>query len=71
MPAIESPCRGCGDREPYCHSSCKRYKDFRELIDSKKAKIFAQKQVDSYFNYKAWMTKDKESKKRRLKKHLI
>lgn len=71
MPTIESPCGGCEDRELYCHSSCERYKEFRGLLDSNKAKIFAQKQVNSYFNDRARMTKDKESRKRRLKKHLI
>lgn len=71
MPNIDSPCRECEDREPYCHSSCERYREFRELLDSNKAKIFAQKQVNNYFNDRARITKDKESRKRRLKKHLI
>ena len=33
----ENPCRYCTDRDPYCHSTCQKYKDWRVIYEAEKA----------------------------------
>ena len=35
----ENPCRFCTDRDPYCHSTCQKYKDWKVLHEAEKAAI--------------------------------
>lgn len=30
---IDAPCRGCSDRTIGCHSTCKRYFEYRKRVD--------------------------------------
>ena len=34
---IENPCRYCTDRDPYCHCSCQKYKDWKVALEEEKA----------------------------------
>lgn len=34
MNPIDSPCRGCRDREVGCHAKCGRYAEFRAEVDA-------------------------------------
>lgn len=37
--AVKVPCKGCTDRNAFCHSSCERYEAFcKEMDKRKKAK---------------------------------
>lgn len=44
---IIAPCKGCEDKELYCHSTCERYLDFVKKKDEEKAMISAAKQQDN------------------------
>ena len=32
----ENPCRFCTDRDPYCHSTCQKYKDWKVIHEAEK-----------------------------------
>lgn len=32
----EAPCKNCKDRHPACHSECKGYKEWLEVLDKEK-----------------------------------
>lgn len=32
----QSPCRYCTDRDPYCHSTCQKYKDWLVIHEAEK-----------------------------------
>ena len=32
----ETPCRYCTDRDPYCHGSCQKYKDWKVVHEAEK-----------------------------------
>lgn len=34
---MRTPCKGCEDRKVGCHSSCEKYKAYREIIDKGEA----------------------------------
>ena len=34
-----APCRNCEDRDAFCHSTCKRYKEFRRAKDRENKQI--------------------------------
>lgn len=44
-----SPCYKCNDREIGCHSSCEKYKEWREQYYDKKAEIKKSKATDKIF----------------------
>lgn len=46
-PAV-SPCKGCPDRSPGCHSGCEKYADFRAECD---AYIEARRRKHEYNDY--------------------
>ena len=50
--AVMSPCKGCGDRTPGCHGSCKAYKEWAEDDRQKRAahreRVAAAKEFDNY-----------------------
>ena len=56
----QNPCRYCTDRDPYCHCTCQKYKDWKVLHEAEKAAIardrnrraltYAQKKA--YWTYK-------------------
>lgn len=33
----ETPCRYCTDRDPYCHCTCQKYKDWKAILEADKA----------------------------------
>ena len=33
----ETPCRYCTDRDPYCHCTCQKYKDWKVVYEAEKA----------------------------------
>lgn len=33
----ETPCRYCTDRDPYCHCTCQKYKDWKVIYEAEKA----------------------------------
>ena len=35
----QNPCRWCTDRDPYCHSTCQKYKDWKVIHEAEKAAI--------------------------------
>lgn len=35
---IESPCLLCEDREPACHDSCERYREYKAKVDEVKGR---------------------------------
>ena len=35
---ITAPCRDCPDRKLHCHSSCERYKQYKDTLEDYKAK---------------------------------
>ena len=41
---MNAPCLNCVDRNPPCHDSCERYKDFRMILDD-------TKKAEQKFNY--------------------
>jgi hypothetical protein len=32
-----TPCYQCTDRDPYCHCTCQKYKDWKDLREAEKA----------------------------------
>ena len=32
----QNPCRYCTDRDPYCHCTCQKYKDWKVLHEAEK-----------------------------------
>ena len=48
-----SPCLNCENRQPNCHSSCKRYKQFRHKVDMYNKELNKQRQFEKdYYLYK-------------------
>lgn len=45
-----SGCYKCQDRKPMCHSSCEKYKAWKEAHESKKAEIRAAKDKQKEFD---------------------
>ena len=33
----ENPCRYCTERDPYCHCTCQKYKEWKVIHDAEKA----------------------------------
>ena len=46
----QNPCRYCTDRDPYCHSTCQKYKDWKVIHEAEKAEI-AKRQNRSGWTY--------------------
>ena len=42
MTDIMSPCKGCSERVLHCHSSCERYKQYKDTLEDYKAKKAAE-----------------------------
>ena len=43
----QNPCRYCTDRDPYCHCTCQKYKDWKVIFEAEKAAIRCQR-VSTY-----------------------
>lgn len=37
-----SPCKGCEERHPHCHSACERYQTYRSELEKSKAERHAK-----------------------------
>ena len=46
----QNPCRYCTDRDPYCHGTCQKYKDWKVLHEAEKAAI-AKERARSALTY--------------------
>lgn len=46
VPNVPGPCKGCEDRELYCHSHCERYKAWQEKREAIIAKLSAEREKD-------------------------
>lgn len=40
---ILSPCKDCSERVLHCHSSCERYRQYKDTLEDYKAKRAAEK----------------------------
>ena len=58
----KAPCKGCGRRKPYCHSSCADYWQWRKVVDKARIAEHADTLVRGVF-----ADKSKESAKHRQK----
>lgn len=48
---MEQPCeRSCAGRTATCHGECERYKEFLAQNEIRKARLFAQNEID-YYHY--------------------
>lgn len=39
----QNPCRYCTDRDPYCHCTCQKYKDWKVLHEAEKMALRCQR----------------------------
>lgn len=68
MPHIMSPCKGCKDRDIYCHVTCDAYIDFISDCIQQKKKIEDKKRgAEQYFDYKM-VEKLHKDRRRRYRK---
>lgn len=44
-----APCKGCGRRKPYCHSSCNDYWEWRKIVDKARSAEQEDSRVISVF----------------------
>lgn len=47
---VSSPCKGCIEREPHCHSVCPYYKEFKEKLEEDNRRIKEYKEKTSRYN---------------------
>ena len=45
---VDTPCHGCKDRHAGCHSSCKKYEEYRTKLDEYNEKH--RKQLNSIYH---------------------
>ena len=45
---IFSPCKNCSDRILHCHSSCERYKQYRDILDKRKSEKAAENEEKAF-----------------------
>ena len=58
-------CYKCQDRKPMCHSSCEKYKAWKEAHESKQAAIRAEKDKQNEFDSVAIEARVKAGRKPR------
>lgn len=58
--ATDSPCKDCSERSYNCHSSCERYRQYKDKLEETRAKINA---------YNAEVAFGKSVKRRVAKRH--
>jgi len=52
---LDSNCKGCVDREPNCHVTCQKYRDWLELYH----KVKKEEKVEQRIGYSRWLEKYK------------
>ena len=56
----ENPCKGCGDRQVGCHSSCSKYSEWRAAADDDNAAIRSKKEeLYTYMSLEHYIAKKK------------
>lgn len=66
MPDPGKPCKDCTDRVLHCHSTCERYKQYKEAIEQNKAELNERK-AENDFAYSVKREVRKRYNKRRAK----
>lgn len=63
----DRPCCGCTERNAYCHSTCEKYKAFREEIDRLNAIANKRKLQERFLYDDITRIRDKARKHRKRK----
>lgn len=45
---VKAPCKDCPDRKVKCHSSCEKYKEYREYLDKIHQAMTAEDDVNDF-----------------------
>ena len=65
---VKAPCKDCEKRNPYCHTSCKAYKDYRAEKDRENEAIHTIRRVNAELTRANIERNNKWMKKQRKKK---
>lgn len=57
-----APCLDCAERHAHCHSSCERYKAYKELLEENRAKVRAQTDL-------CYFLRDSKERVRKIQEH--
>ena len=70
----ETPCRYCTDRDPYCHSTCQKYNEWKAIHEAEKAAIVKDKsrRALTYAQKKAyWASRRRDQYKKCIKRFSV